>query len=147
VDDKDRPMLSFQVSVEEMETINARARESGLSRSEYLRQQALNPPLQGNTISANNPPSKDTTILLQHVLYGLQCVHAAIYAMAETSGTLTTAQADTIAQGSMKAGREFLAHMDERITAVRQQIKPAEAEAQSKNEVEEVKANGLSRSV
>src|SRR5271170_540654 len=121
--------INFKVSAEEFEAIDRAARDQGLSRSDYIRQRLSNPSEQAASgITSSSQPSKDHTVLLQHVLYGLHCVHAAIYAMAETSGALSPAQADRIAQGSMKASRDFLAHLDERITAVRQQIKFAEPE-------------------
>jgi len=141
--------INFKVSAEEFEAIDRAARENGLSRSDYIRQRLSNPAEQsaGGGAAGASQPSKDHTVLLQHVLYGLHCVHAAIYAMAETTGALSPAQADTIAQGSMKASRDFLAHLDERISAVRQQVKFTEAELEMKKPVQEIKGDGLSRSV
>ena len=147
MDDKGREMFTFQVSAEEAESINAAVRASGLSRSEYLRQRLTNPMEEQPAIgvTGGNPPSKDTTILLQHVLYGLHCVHAAIYAVAEATGALSAAQSAKIAEGTKKFSLDMLAHLDERITAVRQQIKPAEA--QVKKTAQEIKDDGVSRSV
>ena len=140
--------INFKVSAEEFEAIDRAARENGLSRSDYIRQRLSNPAEpQASAVTASAQPSKDHTVLLQHVLYGLHCVHAAIYAMAETTGALSPAQADRILQGSMKASRDFLAHLDERITTVRQQVKFAEPELEMKKPVQEIKGDGLSRSV
>ena len=143
----ERAILSFEVSAEEAQSVNTAAREAGLSRSEYLRQRLANPAEQSASAAGASQPSKDHTVLLQHVLYGLHCVHAAIYAMAETTGALSPAQADRILQGSMKASRDFLAHLDERISAVRQQVKFAEPELESQKPVQELKGDGLARSV
>jgi mobilization protein NikA len=44
VDDKERRMITFQVSGQELEMIEARAAEAGLSRSEYIRARALSEP-------------------------------------------------------------------------------------------------------
>jgi hypothetical protein len=121
-------------------------RESGLSRSDYIRQRLTNPPEAQSNVGSGQP-SKDTTVLLQHVLYGLNFVHAAMFAIAETTGGLSAAQAEQIVEGSMKASQNFLAHLDDRITTVRQQIKAAEAEPQNKKSAQEIKGDGLSRSV
>ena len=146
MDERDTKILSFEVSAEEAQSVNTAAREAGLSRSEYLRQRLASPAEQSASAGASQP-SKDTTVLLQHVLYGLHCVHAAIYAMAETTGALSPAQADRILQGSMQASHDFLAHLDERITTVRQQVKFAEPELEMKKPVQEIKGDGLARSV
>jgi hypothetical protein len=146
MDENDLKPVSFRASAEEIEAIDRAARDNGLSRSDFIRQRLSNP--SDHPTTGGGQPSKDTTVLLQHVLYGLHCVHAAVYAIAETSGALSAAQAATIAEGSKKASRDFLAHLDERITAVRQQqIKPAEPEAQINKTVQEIKADGVSRSV
>jgi hypothetical protein len=148
MDENDLKPVSFRASAEEIEAIDRGARENGLSRSDFIRQRLSNPSEpQANTVAGSGQPSKDTTVLLQHVLYGLHCVHAAVYAIAETSGAVTTAQAAKITEGSKKASRDFLAHLDERIATVRQQIKPAEPEARINKTVQEIKADGVSRSV
>jgi Ribbon-helix-helix protein, copG family len=145
MEDTELKTMSFKVTGEEQEAIDRHARENGLSRSDFIRQRLSTE--QSARATGNSQPSKDITVLLEHIVYGLHAVHAAVYAIAETTGTITAAQSDRILNGSLKASRDHLAHLDERITAVRQQIKPAEAEVQIKKAAQEIKADGLSRSI
>jgi hypothetical protein len=145
MDENDLKPISFRASAEEIENIDRGARENGLSRAEYIRQRLSTE--QSASATGNSQPSKDITVLLEHIVYGLHAVHAAVYAIAETTGTITAAQSDKILNGSLKASRDHLAHLDERITAVRQQIKPAEPQLEIKKPVQEIKSDGLSRSV
>jgi hypothetical protein len=147
MEDNELKAINFKVSAEEFEAIDRAAHEHGLSRSDFIRQRLSNPSGQATSTAGTSQPSKDVTMLLQHVLYGLHCVHAGLYAIAESAGTITTAQAEKIAEGSLKASRDYLSHLDEKITAVREQIKFAEPELESQKPVLEVKADGLARSV
>lgn len=143
---------SMTLPPDTMDEVDRCAQQAGQTRSEYLRelverQQRIVSNPQSNAGTGGGQPSKDLTVLLQHVVYGLHAVHAAIYAIAEQTGALTTAQAEKILHGSLASSRDALAHLDERITAVRQQIKFAEPELEIKKPGQEIQADGVSRRI
>ena len=118
MDDKGREMFTFQVSAEEAESINAAVRASGLSRSEYLRQRLTNPAEQpASGITGGNPafqrsrPSCSSTFCM-----GCTACMRRSMRWRKPLGRLAPPQADKIAGGSMKASRDILAHLDERIS-------------------------------
>jgi len=122
VDDKERQMLTFQVSAEEAETIAAAARQSGLSRSDYIRQRLLNLQRDSRESPQNVAETRDITVLLHHIIYGLQRIHTGMYMMAETAGALSPEQLDAIDRATAERGIEFLSNIDERITKTRAQL-------------------------
>lgn len=70
MDDKDRRMISFQVSAEEAKAIEGAADNAGISRSEYLRQKVLS--------SASGTPDSETEALLRRLIYITNCTRAAV---------------------------------------------------------------------
>jgi len=122
VDDKERQMLTFQVSAEEAETIAAAARQSGLSRSDYIRQRLLNLQRDSRESPQNVKETRDSTVLLHHIIYGLQRIHTGMYMMAETNGALSPEQLDAIECATAQRGIEFLSNIDERVAKTRAQV-------------------------
>jgi hypothetical protein len=119
VDDKERQMITFQVSATEAETIAAAARQSGLSRSDYIRQRLLNLQQDSRESPQSVPETRDPTVLLHYIIYGLQRIHTGMYMMAETAGVLPPEQFDAIDRATAQRGVEFLGNIDERITRTR----------------------------
>ena len=119
MDDKERQMITFQVSATEAETIAAAARQSGLSRSDYIRQCLLNLQQDSRESPQNVPETRDPTVLLHYIIYGLQRIHTGMYMMAETAGVLPPEQFDAIDRATAQRGVEFLGNIDERITRTR----------------------------
>jgi hypothetical protein len=122
VDDKERQMLTFQVSAEEAETIAVGARQSGLSRSDYIRQCLLKLQRDSRESPQNAAESRDFTVLLHHIIYGLQRIHTGMYMMAETAGALSPEQLDAIESATAQRGIEFLSTIDERVAKTRAQL-------------------------
>jgi hypothetical protein len=78
MDEKERKMISFQVSADELEVIEARAAKRGSSRSEYLRARAI-----------TDPEDTDTghlEALIKHAIYTINQTHTAHYSIAEAEG-------------------------------------------------------------
>jgi hypothetical protein len=121
MDDKESRMLSFQVSAEEAESISSAAREAGLSRSDYIRQQLLSPQQKPRPIETT-ADTRDPTILLYQILYGIDRVHNGMYIMAETAKTLSPQQLKEIFDLTTRGGIDFLSTIDERIAKTRKQL-------------------------
>ena len=125
MDEKDRRMLNFVVSSEEAESIDSSARTAGLSRSDYIRKRLLAQPSgEGGT---DNPllnlplaPSKDSILLLQHALYGIQKIYAAVYRFAEISGGFSEEELDEVGDRSTKKALDFINNLDARMAKTRQ---------------------------
>jgi hypothetical protein len=122
VEDKERQMLTFQVSAEEAETIAAAARQSGLSRSDYIRQCLLKLQRDSREGTQIRPETRDPTVLLHHIIYGLQRIHTGIYMMVETASALSPEQLDAIESATAQRGIEFLSSIDERVAKTRAQL-------------------------
>ena len=121
MDDKESRMLSFQVSAEEAESISGAAREAGLSRSDYIRQQLLSPQRSQRPIETI-VDTRDPTILLYQILYGIDRLHNGMYMMAEEAKTLSPQQLKEIFDETTRAGVDYLGTIDERIAKTRRQL-------------------------
>jgi hypothetical protein len=122
VDDKERQMLTFQVSAEEAETIAAAARQSGLSRSDYIRQCLLKLQRDSRESPQDISETRDPMVLFHHIIYGLQRIHTGMYMMVETAGVLSPEQLDAIESATAQRGIEFLSNIDERVAKTRAQL-------------------------
>jgi mobilization protein NikA len=85
VDEKKPRMLSFEVSPEEFEFIEAATAKAGISRSEYLRATAT-----ANPTAASNGNLEarldNLEALIKHGIYGTNQLHVGLYAIAEAEG-------------------------------------------------------------
>jgi hypothetical protein len=77
MEDKERRMISFQVSAEEAKALDARAKQAGLSRSDYLRDLIFNRSTSSTT---------DLEELIKHAIYVTNQVHSAVFSIAESQG-------------------------------------------------------------
>jgi hypothetical protein len=114
MEDKERRIVSFQVSADEVEAIESAAANLGVSRSEYLRSRILSP------ASADADNNTEATLrhlegLLRHLVYITSRTHVAVYAIPETAGTMSTKQLREIYEGARIAGLEYMADLPERM--------------------------------
>jgi hypothetical protein len=116
MDDTELRTITFKVSHDEAEAIDAAARAGGFTRSDYIRQRLLNRQLDSLQSPLNVAETRDSTVLLHYIIYGLQRIHTGMYLMAETAGALSPEQLDAIDCGTAQRGIEFLSNIDERIT-------------------------------
>jgi uncharacterized protein (DUF1778 family) len=122
MEEKDRQMLTFQVSAEEAETIGAAARQSGLSRSDYIRQRLLNLSRDSEERPETRRLSNDPIALLHQVLYGLQRIIAAQYRIPLMAGTLSAEQLEIAGAHTIQKGTVYLANLDAGLAKTRQQV-------------------------
>ena len=121
MEDKERRIVSFQVSGEELETIEIAAANQGVSRSEYLRTKVL------SARSASTESNAEASLqrlegLLRHLVYITSRTHVAVYAIPETAGTMSTKQLREIYEGARIAGLEYMADLPERMATAETQI-------------------------
>jgi hypothetical protein len=122
MDDTELRTITFKVSIAEAEAIDTAAREGGFTRSDYIRQRLLNPQRDSRESPQSVPETRDPTVLLHYIIYGLQRIHTGMYMMAETAGVLPLEQFDAIDRATAQRGIEFLSNIDERITKTRAQL-------------------------
>jgi hypothetical protein len=121
MDENELKSITFKVSSEEAENIDNAARQAGLSRSEYLRQRLL-VPQEGLQPAEKMGETRDPTILLYQILYGIDRLHNGMYMMAEEAKTLSPQQLKEIFDETTRAGVDFLSTIDERIAKTRKQL-------------------------
>jgi len=114
MEDKERRIVSFQVSGKELETIEIAAANQGVSRSEYLRTKVL------SASSASTESNAEALLqhlegILRHLIYITSRTHVAVYAIPETAGTISTKQLREIYEGARIAGLEYMADLPERM--------------------------------
>jgi hypothetical protein len=122
MDDTELRTITFKVSREEAEAIDAAAREGGFTRSDYIRQRLLNLQRDSRESPQNVFETRDSTVLLHYIIYGLQRIHTGMYMMAETAGALSSEQLDAIESATAQRGIEFLSNIDERVAKTRAQL-------------------------
>jgi hypothetical protein len=114
MEEKERRIVSFQVSGDELETIEIAAANQGVSRSEYLRTKVL------SASSASTESNAEALLqhlegLLRHLVYITSRTHVAVYAIPETAGTISTKQLREIYQDGRTAGLEYMADLPKRM--------------------------------
>jgi Ribbon-helix-helix protein, copG family len=77
MDDKEQKVITFKLSAEEAETLDAKANQAGKSRSDYLRMILFAPP---------EPASSCLEDLIKHAIYQINQTHNALYSIAEAEG-------------------------------------------------------------
>ena len=122
MDDTELRTITFKVSNEEAESIGRAAREGGFTRSDYIRQCLLKLQRDSRESPQNVPETRDPTVLLHYIIYGLQRIHTGMYMMAETAGVLPPEKFDAIDRATAQRGIEFLSNIDERIAKTRAQL-------------------------
>jgi hypothetical protein len=77
MDDKEQKVITFKLSAEEAETLDAKASQAGMSRSDYLRMMLFTP-----AKSATN----DLEALIKHSIYMINQVYVGLFSIAEAQG-------------------------------------------------------------
>ena len=122
MEEKDRRMLNFVVSVEEAMSIDSAAREAGLSRSDYIRKRLLSPVKTESVSFAEKNNQQDPVVLLRELLFGTKRMHEALYQLAEQSKAFTDEQLDAVQAEALQAGIDYLKDLDTHIARNRQRV-------------------------
>jgi hypothetical protein len=77
MDEKEQKVITFKLSVEEAEKLDAEANAAELSRSDYLRKVLFTPSV---------PSNGKLEDLIKHAIYTINQVHTALYSVAEAEG-------------------------------------------------------------
>ena len=77
MDEKEQKVITFKLSVEEAEKLDAKADAAELSRSDYLRKVLFTPSV---------PSNGKLEDLIKHAIYTINQVHTALYSIAEAEG-------------------------------------------------------------
>jgi hypothetical protein len=113
--------VSCKLNPDTVAAIEREAEKAAMSRSEYLRTlilSSLNPVAK----PAETPETRDPTVLLHQILFGLDRLHHGMYIIAETAGVLPPEQLKSIADKTVRDGIDFLDTIDERIARTRRQL-------------------------
>ena len=82
MDEKKPRMLSFEVSAEEFEIIEAATAKAGVSRSEYLRARATSNPMERSNGNLETRLEK-LEALVKHAIYMINQVYVGLFSIAE----------------------------------------------------------------
>src|SRR5712691_13495957 len=96
-------MISFQVSVDELEAIEGEAARQGISRSEYLRTKVMAQPGEGS--------QGNTEALLRHLIYITTRTHIAVYSIVEEEGSLSTERLQRIYDIALAEGFKYISEL------------------------------------
>jgi hypothetical protein len=118
MNDENLITVSCKLNSDTVAAIERAAEKAAVSRSEYLRSIIL----ASITPAENMAETRDSTVLLHYIIYGLQRIHTGMYMMAETAGALSPEQLDEIERATAQRGIEFLSNIDERIAKTRAQL-------------------------
>jgi hypothetical protein len=113
--------LSFKVSTDEAQIIQAAADEKGISRSEYLRN-AISEYIHNRKRTPADAPTSNVERLLRHVIYMASRIHIAVYSMHEMAATLSKDQLKTIYEGTRSASAKYLAELSDELTLTEARI-------------------------
>jgi hypothetical protein len=122
MDDTELKTITFKVSNEEADAIDAAAREGGVTRSDYIRRCLLKLQRDSGESPQNVSETRDPMVLFHHIIYGLQRIHTGMYMMVETARVLSPEQLDAIESATAQRGIELLSNIDERIAKTRAQL-------------------------
>ena len=121
MEDKERRIVSFQVSADELQAIENAATKLGVSRSEYLRTKVLSTTSASEERNPDDSP-RELERLLRHLVYITSRTHVAVYAIPETAGTISTKQLREIYDDARTAGLEYMAELPERMAKAEAQL-------------------------
>ena len=113
MDEKQQQVISCKVSDDQAEVIKARAAALGISVSEYVRNRA---------VGADDTSTTSFETLLRQVLYVVARVHAAVYSIAETAGTVSTDRLHEIYDECAREGMRYLEELPNAIAKVQARI-------------------------
>ena len=125
MDEKKPRMLSFEVSPEEFEFIEAATAKAGISRSEYLRARATSNPTAASNGNLDARPDKLES-LIKHCIYTINQVYAGLFSIAEAQGKsgrfLTAQQLDEIDAQARKEALAYAVEFPQSFAAVQAEI-------------------------
>lgn len=121
MEDKERRIVSFQVSCDELQAIENASAKLGVSRSEYLRTRVLSTTGASEERNLDDSP-RQLERLLRHLVYITSRTHVAVYAIPETAGTISTKQLRELYDDARTAGLEYLAELPERMAKAETQL-------------------------
>jgi hypothetical protein len=121
MDDKESKILSFQVTVEELAIIDARAAKAGANRSEYLRTRALSEPVAA--------PSDELRDLIRYGIYLETQIYNGMFSIAEGQGKvkrfLSNEELKGISQRVRRDTVQYAVGFDEHFKAVAAELDAA----------------------
>ena len=118
MDTTNTQVMSLRLSSEELQKIDAAAAEAGMSRADYTRSRLL----PSTPAPAPEVGSKHFEDLLRQVLYVVARLHAAVYSIAETAGTVSTDRLHEIYDECAQEGMRYLEELPKAIAKVQAQI-------------------------
>src|SRR5262249_55587730 len=125
MDEKKPRMLSFEVSPEEFEFIEAATAKAGVSRSEYLRERATSNPAAANNGNLEARIER-LEALIKHCIYMVNQVYVGMFSIAEaeskTSRFLTPAQLDEVYKQTRVDALVYAVEFPESFAAVQAEI-------------------------
>jgi hypothetical protein len=113
--------VSCKLNPDTVAAIEREAEKAAMSRSEYLRTLILSSMAPG-TPGQKVVDTRDPTILLYQILYGIDRVHNGMYKIAHIAKALTPQQLKELFEETTHDGIDFLSTIDERITKTRRQL-------------------------
>jgi hypothetical protein len=119
MDEKEQKVITFKLSAEEAEALDAKVNQAGMSRSDYLRM-VLFAPLQPTTQRLEN--------LIKHAIYQTNQVHTALYSIAEAQGKarrfLTTSELREVYDRVRAEAIRYAVEFPDSFAAVQAEIAP-----------------------
>lgn len=122
MEDAELKTITFKVSGEDAESIDKAVRESGLSRSDYIRQCLLNLSSPGKENPPEAPLAENPLALLQQILYVVQRIHMGLYRMPKVIGSLTLEQLQEISADTVGMAVKYMAEVEAALSKTRSDI-------------------------
>jgi mobilization protein NikA len=113
--------LSFKVSADEAEVIQAAADKEGISRSEYLRN-AISKYIRNRMRTPADAPTGNLEALLRHLIYMESRTHIALYSIHEMAGTLSTGALKEVYEHAVSETLKYMVALPDRIAKAQAQI-------------------------
>ena len=119
MDEKEQKVITFKLSAEEAEALDAKANQAGLSRSDYLR-----------TILVAAPQQQTSNLedLIKYMIYSLNQVYVSVYSIAEAEGKagrfLTPSQLDDVHEQVKRDTLTYAANFPKIFSAAQAAIAP-----------------------
>jgi len=133
--------LTFKVSTDEAEVIQANADEEGVSRSEYLRN-AISRYIRNGMRTPADAPTGNVEALLRHLIYMASRIHIALYAIPQTAGTLSIKVLKEIYEGTRSESVKYLVELSDVLAATQAKIAEQANSAAAQANGNPVEANG-----
>jgi hypothetical protein len=117
MDEKEQKVITFKLSGEEAEALDAKVSQAGMSRSDYLRMLLFAPP---------EPTTEKLEALIKHAIYTINQTHTALYLIAEAEGKarrfLTTGELQEVADRVRAEALQYAVEFPDSFAAVQTEI-------------------------